>query len=1387
MKPGFDNPRNNPTLNLQFLNVSFSYFEHSAGTGGFLTVDSYTGSGINYEDIPVYVSSTGEAFSLKDCLDFRARRTDGSTAISGALFMTPGSLLYTDFEYYLGRIDRLILTKERKFALIKGISSENPVVPTDIPDSMTLYIISVPPYTVGPADVSYTYVENKRYTMRDIGRIEKRVERLEFYTSLSLLEKQAKDESIPSDVPTIDRFKNGILVDSFAGHSVGDVSSTQYKCSVDYENRILRAPFSSQSYIFKYNSGTNITKSGDILTLQYTTEAFLNQPLASTWVNVNPYNVFQWNGYVQLNPASDNWIDTTTRPDVVVNLNGENDVYTVLADTVTNPASVGVKWSDWQTVVNGVPQTTSQASTSSAVSTRRSGNRTLQDTTLTTTTTSTTTATDTVARAGLQISTGDVKTVTKDLGSKIVDVSVAPYIRSRIVDFSAKALKPTTKMYVTFDDVDVSNYCYPATELIITGTINANAESIKLSTDANVVGRIVATKSDRIFIMENNKNPSSNVRIVAGNTINWIVSGVSTGSATVSEVRTYTELKTNERGEVAGSFYIPSGDSLKFRTGEKTFRICDDVGQGSTSAAAVKYVAQGLSQSTERTLVATRIATTSINPVLQTTEVVERTNEVVVSSTTTTRDVTPPPPPIPSIKCSTIIDGKGRRGTFSYLIDFGSDIGLCGINYQAYSIPDRYTIIWDGNEYTTGFVGNSIFNTALRSAGFPNVTGTGSGQLRFNKTKASPSTAILRVDAPLLGTAWKVSTICPATVTPVAANLSFSITSPSTFAFTTGSWTQPQTSNVSVSMLVTRSDNATETWNDISLTASVIDNDAVSPTSGEILSTVVLSPTTINGLKTGTATRVNLQFRAPNPSRAYTILITGTATEYTDSATTVATGRSATTVSRIRINNTGSTPRFADPVAQTFFVDSSIYPNGVFVDSLDLYFREKSTYAPVSVELRPTVNGFPSSRDILPFSVVSLMPEAVQTSTDASVATNFKFEAPVYLAPGEYSFVVRTNTDQYLMYTARLGGFLLTNADRRITEQPAVGSMFKSQNSSTWTPIQDEDVMFKMNKCVFSTTAVGQATLYSDFYEVGDVEYDLFFADGEVLDFAETNIEYSFRTTTTAGVTDASFTDYQLGSNVPMASRRKVRVDTPSDLQFRTVLTTEDSNITPVVDLARLSTVLVTNIIGNGELSNSDFVIADYGSGYSSNGTVTITGTNTTPATAFLEYDANNGIKVVVTDPGAGYTGNVTATVAGGGATANAIVTVNNELSPAKGNALARYLTRRVTLASGFESLDLKVYILANIPTGTAVDVYYKVAPITATSFDEQPYYQMVLESAGAFTETGYADYKYKTSTDTALPSGERFKIFAIKLVLRSSDPVKVPQIRDLRAIALDD
>ena len=165
-----------------------------------------------------------------------------------------------------------------------------------------------------------------------------------------------------------------------------------------------------------------------------------------------------------------------------------------------------------------------------------------------------------------------------------------------------------------------------------------------------------------------------------------------------------------------------------------------------------------------------------------------------------------------------------------------------------------------------------------------------------------------------------------------------------------------------------------------------------------------------------------------------------------------------------------------DPLSQTFMVDIK---DGIFLTSVDVFFSSKSSATPVQIQVRTVTNGYPTNT-IVPFGQVFVPAASVNTSTDATTATNFKFPSPVFLKENtEYSFVIKSNSDKYTVYTARMGDKTL-DGSRLISRQPVFGGMFKSQNGRTWTAEQNEDIKFKLNRASFTTNTTGTIHLVND-------------------------------------------------------------------------------------------------------------------------------------------------------------------------------------------------------------------------------------------------------------------------------------------------------------------
>ncbi len=126
------------------------------------------------------------------------------------------------------------------------------------------------------------------------------------------------------------------------------------------------------------------------------------------------------------------------------------------------------------------------------------------------------------------------------------------------------------------------------------------------------------------------------------------------------------------------------------------------------------------------------------------------------------------------------------------------------------------------------------------------------------------------------------------------------------------------------------------------------------------------------------------------------------------------------------------------------------------------------------MQIRPMENGYPT-KDILPFSDVTLEPSQVEVSENASIATRFNFPAPVYIPMSEeHCFVLFSDSNEYKVWISRMGDIDITGT-RTISEQPYAGVLFKSQNASTWTADQYEDLKFSLYRAQFDTSVTGRA------------------------------------------------------------------------------------------------------------------------------------------------------------------------------------------------------------------------------------------------------------------------------------------------------------------------
>lgn len=324
LKPNFKPPVG-PLL------VCFYYFKHQKENqgSGYFSVDSYfrpnpytanVYSGINgtgrylgdgYAVIPEYIKSDGSHVELRDCLDFRPTRKNGSNSSPNYEFTdvdapSPASDIGLSYSYYWGRKDLIVLTGDRQFQRVEGLPAKYPVEPSVPARTMVLYSLDIPPYTEFSSNIAVKLVDNRRYTMRDIGRIDKRVENLEYYVSLNTLEKKAIDTSI-TDVNGVERTKYGIFVDSFDGHSLGAKDRTDYHCSMNLVAGYMSSQVTANNFKIKANTetSTNIVITRDKILLPYIETNFLSQTDATKTTPLNDFIYGVFNGTIVTQPESD--------------------------------------------------------------------------------------------------------------------------------------------------------------------------------------------------------------------------------------------------------------------------------------------------------------------------------------------------------------------------------------------------------------------------------------------------------------------------------------------------------------------------------------------------------------------------------------------------------------------------------------------------------------------------------------------------------------------------------------------------------------------------------------------------------------------------------------------------------------------------------------------------------------------------------------------------------------------------------------------------------------------------------------------------------------------------------------------------------------------------
>lgn len=583
-------------LNLatQKLVIKYRYFLRTSNSG-FLNKNSYAGvlidadpanpttPPVNMEykwlytyQLPLYrAQATGVTYDLRDVIDFRPSKAiragynansylssielvNGHNVPSdfqtGIYIPDPDRELTATFTYNLPRIDKVILTRDGQFQVLRGISSLQPQSPADAAHAMTLGEIHLAPYPslsthVAKQEAREDYasfvrlIDNRRYTMKDIGDLEQRVNRLEYYTALSIMENQVANTVIyedPTDTTSDILAKKGILVDNFDGHDVANVYSAEYASAIDTRKKELRPAFDMHFMEFERASGG--TKVGQmVLTGSSVGNSVLlrNDAASKSRVCGNAILGNYRNGILELDPPQDIWFDEAARPDVQVNYQGTNDGWEFSSTPFT------IHWNGWQTIWQGVdiiaPVAVDNMPSSRVVGVR-SYNESAQ-------------LVNTLTRS-MVFSQQMPNNNLRSLALKVFDISIIPFIRQQVVTFVARGMMPNAVVKPFFDNEEVAAHCRPIT----------------LPSGVTLAALTQLSAPELVSLYETNAGQYGD------------------------------DLVVDAQGQLIGQFLIPANT---FRSGSRVFKLENDA---KSLLAAAQFVSSGLAAITDTSIASTRFA-----------------------------------------------------------------------------------------------------------------------------------------------------------------------------------------------------------------------------------------------------------------------------------------------------------------------------------------------------------------------------------------------------------------------------------------------------------------------------------------------------------------------------------------------------------------------------------------------------------------------------------------------------------------------------------------------------------------------------------------------------------------------------------------------------------
>ena len=524
-----------------------------------------------------------------------------------------------------------------------------------------------------------------------------------------------------------------------------------------------------------------------------------------------------------------------------------------------------------------------------------------------------------------------------------------------------------------------------------------------------------------------------------------------------------------------------------------------------------------------------------------------------------------------------------------------------------------------------------------------------------------------------------------------------------------------------------------------------------------------------------------------------------------------------------------------DPLAQSFMVTA---PNGMFITKVQCYFASKDTSIPVQLQIRPMDNGHPSASQIFPGSSVFVNPASVNTATGTqanalAAPTDFVFDEPIFLnADTEYAIVLLSDCTSYNAYVGKTYEFELGSTEKRINKQPSMGSLFKSQNGTTWEPDQTQDLAFTLFKAQF-TTAGGIATfqnasvpkqklisnpiLTTSGSKVINVLMpdhglhvnDTVMIEGVSISAGQNNIDSSGTLNFSnkhAKHTVTAIDGNGFQFNAPQSANANAsgfmggdNVLCTKNIEFDCVVPTIDTLI-PEDTTFNLGVKFTT---GKSLAGSETRFVKD--TAFSKD--IAIGRENFFTAPRMIAHDSDEDVELGVGSGHGNKSVEMQATIDTIRADVSPVIdtqrcamtTIHNridkqasstttgfnvplfhvaETEPQGGSHISKHITKPITLLE--DAINLKIIFASLRPAEADFEVYFRTAN-EGENIHEQPYTLSALESPVGADKSNFLDYRYNAHPKEI----DAFNQYQVKIVFRSTNSSMPPLFKDLRVIAV--